>query len=232
MIVCFDIGSTLIDGPRIGPVRRLVDALELPQDAENTLARLLFTTHSGTPEGLAQTIADIYAVDPKLTIRAVKELWDAQIEEAYILAGAAEALDRLRQENFDIAFISNIWTPFYLGFLRCLPELAKNHPSFLSFHMGMAKPDMEIYRHALGKLGVLPSTAVMVGDTYKNDIAPAQLLGMKTIWLLHRPEKEKDDLVRVLNGNARPADLTLGTIGELQPGHIHDLQRFYLNKEK
>ena len=60
----------------------------------------------------------------------------------------------------------------------------------------------------------------MVGDTYKNDIRPAIDLGMRTVWVLHRPEKEKADLIRVLNGDAPRPDLTLTSIAELKPSKL------------
>jgi FMN phosphatase YigB (HAD superfamily) len=63
----------------------------------------------------------------------------------------------------------------------------------------------------------------MVGDTYKNDIAPALALGMKTVWVLHRPHKETRDLVRVLNHAAPAPDLTLESIGDLDPARLQRL---------
>ena len=42
----------------------------------------------------------------------------------------------------------------------------------------------------------------------------------RTVWVLHRPEKERADLVEVLNGNAPPPDLTLALIAELDPAHF------------
>jgi FMN phosphatase YigB (HAD superfamily) len=60
----------------------------------------------------------------------------------------------------------------------------------------------------------------MVGDTYKNDIRPAIELGMRTVWILHRPEKEKADMIEVLNGASPPPDLTLASIAELEPSRL------------
>jgi len=61
---------------------------------------------------------------------------------------------------------------------------------------------------------------VMVGDTYRNDIRPAIDLGMRTVWVLHRPEKEKADLIAVLNGTSPPPDLTLPSIADLKPSKL------------
>lgn len=49
--------------------------------------------------------------------------------------------------------------------------------------VGVRKPDPELFRIALQELAVSASEAVVVGDSYKNDIAPAQQLGCTAIWL-------------------------------------------------
>jgi len=43
------------------------------------------------------------------------------------------------------------------------------------------KPDVRIFKMALGKAGCEPSEAVMVGDRIDNDVTPAKRLGMKTV---------------------------------------------------
>jgi hypothetical protein len=42
------------------------------------------------------------------------------------------------------------------------------------------------------------------------------------VWVLHRPEKEKADLVAVMNGDAPPPDLTISSIAELEPSKLFD----------
>ena len=48
---------------------------------------------------------------------------------------------------------------------------------------GVAKPDAEIFQCALGRLGIGASEAVMVGDSWANDIIGAANLGMRAVWL-------------------------------------------------
>jgi HAD superfamily hydrolase (TIGR01549 family) len=52
-----------------------------------------------------------------------------------------------------------------------------------STRLGISKPDPEIFRIALGKLGVSPEEAIFVGDSYERDMMPSRRLGMKTVWL-------------------------------------------------
>ena len=219
-MVFFDIGSTLIEGPPSGPAQRLAELLSLDRAAVAELRTLLFRTDPGGPEGLDVLLAGRFAVDPGRAREAAAALWRAQLEEAYVLPGAAEALGRLCAAGIPRGYLSNIWPPFYERFAREFPEEAASPATFLSFRTGLLKPDPEAFRRALASCGADPGSSVMVGDTYENDIAPALALGMRAIWVLHRPAKEKRDLARVMNGEAAAPDLTLVSIGELLPEQI------------
>ena len=63
MIVFFDIGSTLIDGPPFGPARRLSEMLGLGAEAVKELERILFRSPARDPEQLANTIVNRLRVD-------------------------------------------------------------------------------------------------------------------------------------------------------------------------
>ena len=213
-MIFFDIGSTLIDGPSIGPARRLAEALALGQPAVKKLEHLLFRTPSDNPEVLAARMAENLGVDRDAAIQACSDLWLAQLREAYVLPGALDAVRELAAAGLPRAYLSNIWPPFYEHFRREFAEEMAN-PQFLSFRTGLMKPDPEFFLHALRETGVRPEQATMVGDTYLNDILPAIELGMRTVWILHRPEKERTALVGVLNGQLPSPNLTLASIGEL-----------------
>ncbi|MEP6962710.1 MAG: HAD-IA family hydrolase [Acidobacteriota bacterium] len=220
MIALFDIGSTLIDGPPYGPARRLAEMLGLGKAAVLLLEHLLFRTPSEGPEDLARCVADKLGVDPTLAYEACATLWNAQLSEAYVLPGAAETIAKLAKAGVSRAYLSNIWPPFYEHFRRSFEKESAN-PQFLSFQMGLMKPDPQFFREALRRLAVPPGEVVMIGDTYKNDIRPAIELGMKTVWVLHRPDKERASLVDVVNGIAPRPDVTIGAIGELRLEHLY-----------
>lgn len=46
---------------------------------------------------------------------------------------------------------------------------------------GFHKPDVRVFLRACDDLGVAPHECIMVGDRIDNDIAPARLLGMRTV---------------------------------------------------
>lgn len=68
---------------------------------------------------------------------------------------------------------------------------------------GISKPDRKIFEIALQRSDCKPSQAVMIGDRIDNDIVPAKLLGMHTIWMKQgfgqywnvQGENEKPDYV-------------------------------------
>lgn len=219
MIALFDIGSTLIEGPPYGPARRLSEMLDLEKSAVRQLEPLLFRTPSESPEHLAQHIAEAFQIDLARTTTECAKLWEAQLGEAYTLPGALDAVARLTSAGIPRAYLSNIWPPFYEHFRRTFTA-ESDAPQFLSFRMGLSKPDKVFFEAALRELSADPKDVVMIGDTYKNDIRPAIDLGMRTIWVLHRPEKEREALVDVLNNAAPRPDVTLHSIADLQPEHL------------
>ena len=76
-----------------------------------------------------------------------------------------------------------------------------------SAELGVSKPDPEIFRIALTKLNLAPAQAIFVGDSYERDIAPAQQLGVRTIWL-------KGPNPRIPE-NAEKADFEISSLMEL-----------------
>ena len=79
-----------------------------------------------------------------------------------------------------------------------------------SAEAGCAKPDLKIFNLALEQAGCEPDEAIMVGDRLDNDIAPAKLLGMKTVWVRQGFAKYQS----INNENERP-DYIVDDIAEL-----------------
>ena len=125
MIVFFDIGSTLIDGPPFGPARRLSEALGLGPEAVPELERILFRSPARDPEQLANTSSTGCAWITTKRWRRAPTLWNAQLEEAYVLPGARELIDRLKSAGIPRAYLSNIWPPFYEHFKQEFAEEAE-----------------------------------------------------------------------------------------------------------
>ncbi|MCP4698208.1 MAG: HAD family hydrolase [Gammaproteobacteria bacterium] len=216
-------GATLIEGPACGPAKQLVRELRLPKEAKPLIDDFLFRTELESAGELAEFLSLHFSIPHEQAKGAATRLWEAQIKEGKSIPGACEAVARLRAAKIPTGIVSNIWRPYYEAFARAFPEEANKKPNFLSFRMGLRKPDPEIYRTALASVNEAPENTIMIGDTYSNDIAPAAEIGMKTIWILHRPQKEKKDIVRILNQEGPQPDLTLGHIEELQAAQVQAL---------
>jgi HAD superfamily hydrolase (TIGR01549 family) len=50
-------------------------------------------------------------------------------------------------------------------------------------NMHFTKPHVEYYEEILDRIGVTADRAMMVGDEWENDIAPANRLGLRTFWI-------------------------------------------------
>lgn len=102
-----------------------------------------------------------------------------------------EILNQL-SNDYLFALISN----FYGNVETVLAELSlkKYFTSIVdSAVVGIRKPDAKILEIALNKLGVNPNDAVMIGDSYNNDIAPAKLIGCETIWINNKGWEEQNE---------------------------------------
>jgi len=97
------------------------------------------------------------------------------------IRSASEVLDQLK-ECYPMYLVSN----FYGNLREVLHEFNLTHyfqAVIESAEVGFRKPDPEIFRLAIEKTGCKPEEIVIIGDSYKNDIQPANQLGCRSIWL-------------------------------------------------
>ncbi len=72
--------------------------------------------------------------------------------------------------------------------------------------IGACKPAPRLFEHALKCLGAAPADTVMIGDSLERDIAGAQAIGMRGVWL-NRTNKAQDPEVQ--------PDATITTLRDL-----------------
>jgi len=53
----------------------------------------------------------------------------------------------------------------------------------ISDEIGLHKPDSRFFLEICNRIGEMPENCVMVGDRLDNDVYPANVLGMRTVWL-------------------------------------------------
>lgn len=77
-----------------------------------------------------------------------------------------------------------------------------------STRLGIGKPNPEIFRIAMGRLGVSPWESVFIGDSYERDMMPSMKLGMKTVWMKGPNPR--------LPENPEPVDCIISSLTELE----------------
>ncbi len=72
-----------------------------------------------------------------------------------------------------------------------------------SARVGKRKPDPEIWRLAMELAGSTPERTIVIGDSLKNDIRPAEALGCQTVWcrgMEWRPSEPEGIAARQVRG--------------------------------
>jgi len=79
----------------------------------------------------------------------------------------------------------------------------------VSAELGIGKPDVRIFEHALTELGVAAHEAVMIGDNLTRDVAGALASGIKAIWINRHGQTSPDSQVEFLEVDSLAALPTL-----------------------
>jgi putative hydrolase of the HAD superfamily len=126
-------------------------------------------------------------------------------ENFHLYDDALPVLAALREHRLRIGLISNGQ--------RDLEEFAEHHGLDVDVAVGSkshgrTKPHASIFERALGALGATPAEAVMVGDSYEDDIAGARALGIRAI-LVDRDGRYPAETERITDLFQLPAALGL-----------------------
>jgi putative hydrolase of the HAD superfamily len=127
--------------------------------------------------------------------REVALFFQRQANPTQLQPHAFDVLTALKQRGLRHGIISNaqFYTPIELSLLLrdesacaiCTYEsIFDPLLVFFSFDLGVAKPDLALFRRAVEALtreNIMPDDCVFVGNSPVNDIAPAQHFGFKTV---------------------------------------------------
>ncbi len=97
-----------------------------------------------------------------------------------------EWASRLNRAGIKTGILSNIGDAMELGVLGRFPALAEFSHHTFSHRLGIAKPDAEIYRHAVEGLGV-PAGEILFVDDREENILAARAAGMVAVQYLGHP---------------------------------------------
>lgn len=216
--IFFDIGSTLVTGPGVGVASRIASKLGLTEFQKEKINWALMTRPFYSAVEAATYLRNELGVAAGGVEHIVDEVWRAQLYEAHVIDGAVECVQSWANAGADICLISNIWRPYQMSAIEALgPALQSIIPverRLYSYAAGAAKPEPAIFLKALQLVGCEPSEAVMIGDSYREDIAPSAALGLKTVWVLRRAEREIANLTSVLNHQTVAPDMAVASVAD------------------
>jgi len=116
--------------------------------------------------------------------------WALHKRDFQLRPGVVETLQALRARGLHIGMVSNIDEDQ----LAHLLEVAGVRPYFDSLlsseAAGACKPHAAIFEEALRRAGCAPGEALFVGDTLAQDIAGANAMGMRSVLIWHRDDKQ------------------------------------------
>jgi len=121
-------------------------------------------------------------------------------ESAQVLALLSKKYPLVLVSNFYGNIQSVIKEYGIAGYFRTVIESAR---------VGVRKPNPEIFRLGIQYLDMPAQEILVVGDSFKNDIAPAQSLGCKTVWLKGQGWEIEED------ATGQTADAIITNIEEL-----------------
>jgi HAD superfamily hydrolase (TIGR01549 family) len=99
-----------------------------------------------------------------------------------LVPGARELLDALQHQT-RMGIITNNSVAEQIEKLRALDIAHFFEVIVISEEVGVTKPDPRIFDIALKRLGAAPHDAVMIGDSFINDVQGAARAGIAPIWL-------------------------------------------------
>ena len=132
----------------------------------------------------ADVLRELGVDDPDAFIDAEHEVWRPAHA---VLASAQALLESLRGRGLKTGLVANSWPepPRLLRADAAAFGLAQLLDVMVfSEEVGAAKPQPEIFLHALGRLGVESVDAMFVGDRLETDVQGAANLGMTTVQAL------------------------------------------------
>lgn len=112
-------------------------------------------------------------------------LYFRKISTKYIklYKNVVKLLKELKKKGYKLYVLSNAQASFTIPEIKKLKIYKYFDDIAISSDYSIKKPNMEFYINAMNKFNILPSDTIMIGNDYECDIAPANKLGIKSIFI-------------------------------------------------
>lgn len=169
--VCFDLFGTLVEVSDQRGVWR--DALALvPYNARRQFKhRMLHENRS-----MENLVSELYRPADKNLWKTVADNTAAEARSIQMRSGMSCIWSMLQRNGQKLGICSNLSQDYGPPAIEQLPTLPDVRA--LSYELGCAKPDPEIYQYVVDSFGNRPEQVLFVGDTPKTDILGPRQLGI------------------------------------------------------
>ncbi|MBB5018407.1 putative hydrolase of the HAD superfamily [Chitinivorax tropicus] len=134
------------------------------------------------------------------------------LENRRLIDGARSLLEALRAQGIQIGIVTNNMLNEQIDKLAHL-QIANLIDQLITVDMvGAGKPEPDIFHYALHRHHCKPEQAVMVGDSWPNDVIGAHRAGIRPVWLNRHHQARPDATPCVEIHQLTPTDEALDAI--------------------
>nr|WP_172582488.1 HAD family hydrolase [Cupriavidus taiwanensis] len=140
------------------------------------------------PVDIRQAAEDFGLTEIDIEIAELEQRLEIELASIRLFHDTIPTLMELRRRGIRLAIASNLAAPYAPPLLELLPIQLDAYA--WSFDVGYLKPQAEIFKWAMAKLGVPAAATLMVGDTYKADYLGAVNAGLQARHLVRSKEPQ------------------------------------------
>lgn len=183
-IIIFDLWQTLADSPikpsdlcsELFPVDNLINRKCF---LDKLFSSDLYKKDISLDKGLESFLSD-FEINDKEKIKNFISLWRIMIEKSFLINKAENLILDLKNKGYKVCLLTNIDKYGYENFPhKNFLELFDYQ--FLSYKNNLTKPDIKCWEAVSRHFETDYGNMVMVGDSFENDISPAQNIGVETV---------------------------------------------------